>query len=30
VDVGHIGMYVSARAQREVPTKIAAWLTERE
>jgi polyhydroxyalkanoate synthase len=30
VDVGHIGMYVSARAQREVPSKIAAWLGERE
>jgi len=30
VDVGHIGMYVSARAQREVPSKIAAWLAERE
>ena len=30
VDVGHIGMYVSARAQQDVPTKIAAWLGERE
>jgi polyhydroxyalkanoate synthase len=30
IDVGHIGMYVSARAQREVPSKIAAWLRERE
>jgi polyhydroxyalkanoate synthase len=30
IEVGHIGMYVSARAQREVPHKIAAWLRERE
>ncbi len=30
IDTGHIGMYVSARAQREVPSKIAAWLRERE
>ena len=30
VDVGHIGMYVSARAQREVPAKIASWLRARE
>jgi polyhydroxyalkanoate synthase len=30
VEVGHIGMYVSARAQREVPAKIAAWLRDRE
>ena len=30
IEVGHIGMYVSARAQREVPTKIAAWLRDRE
>jgi polyhydroxyalkanoate synthase len=30
VDVGHIGMYVSARAQQEVPSKIAAWLGARE
>jgi polyhydroxyalkanoate synthase len=30
VDVGHIGMYVSARAQQEVPSKIATWLAERE
>ena len=28
-DLGHIGMYVSARAQREVPTAIATWLAER-
>ena len=26
---GHIGIYVSARAQREVPPAIAAWLLER-
>lgn len=26
---GHIGMYVSARAQREVPRKIAEWLHAR-
>lgn len=25
-DLGHIGMYVSARAQREVPPAIASWL----
>jgi polyhydroxyalkanoate synthase len=29
LDVGHIGMYVSARAQREVPQAIADWLRER-
>jgi polyhydroxyalkanoate synthase len=28
-DLGHIGMYVSARAQREVPTAIARWLATR-
>jgi polyhydroxyalkanoate synthase len=28
-DLGHIGMYVSARAQREVPPAIADWLAER-
>ncbi len=28
-DLGHIGMYLSARAQREVPPAIAKWLTER-
>jgi polyhydroxyalkanoate synthase subunit PhaC len=28
-DLGHIGMYVSARAQREVPPAIAQWLAER-
>jgi polyhydroxyalkanoate synthase len=27
---GHIGIYVSGRAQREVPTAIAAWLRERQ
>ncbi len=26
LDVGHIGMYVSSRAQREVPARIAEWL----
>jgi polyhydroxyalkanoate synthase subunit PhaC len=30
IEVGHIGMYVSARAQREVPSKIAAWLRDHE
>jgi polyhydroxyalkanoate synthase len=28
-DLGHIGMYISARAQREVPTAIVNWLAER-
>jgi len=28
-DLGHIGMYISARAQREVPAAIAKWLAER-
>src|ERR1039458_8361617 len=28
-DLGHIGMYVSARAQREVPAAIARWLASR-
>jgi polyhydroxyalkanoate synthase len=28
-DLGHIGMYVSARAQREVPAAIAEWLAIR-
>lgn len=28
-DLGHIGMYISARAQREVPSAIAKWLAER-
>ena len=28
-DLGHIGMYVSARAQREVPSAIARWLAAR-
>jgi len=26
---GHIGIYVSARAQREVPPAISAWLLAR-
>lgn len=29
LDLGHIGMYVSARAQREVPATIAQWLARR-
>jgi poly[(R)-3-hydroxyalkanoate] polymerase subunit PhaC len=29
LDLGHIGMYVSARAQREVPRAIADWLATR-
>jgi polyhydroxyalkanoate synthase len=28
-DLGHIGMYISARAQREVPATIATWLATR-
>jgi polyhydroxyalkanoate synthase subunit PhaC len=28
-DLGHIGMYISARAQREVPAAIADWLAAR-
>lgn len=28
-DLGHIGMYISARAQREVPAAIAHWLAAR-
>ena len=28
-DLGHIGMYISARAQRDVPAAIAAWLASR-
>jgi polyhydroxyalkanoate synthase subunit PhaC len=28
-DLGHIGMYVSARAQREVPAAIGRWLATR-
>ncbi len=28
-DLGHIGMYVSARAQREVPAAISRWLASR-
>ena len=28
-DLGHIGMYISARAQREVPMAIARWLAAR-
>jgi len=26
---GHIGIYVSGRAQKEVPAAIHAWLTKR-
>jgi polyhydroxyalkanoate synthase len=29
LDVGHIGMYVSGRAQRELPQAIAFWLQRR-
>lgn len=29
LEVGHIGMYVSGRAQREVPGRIAEWLASR-
>ena len=29
MDVGHIGMYVSGRAQRELPEAIAQWLQRR-
>jgi polyhydroxyalkanoate synthase len=29
LDLGHIGMYVSARAQQEVPPAIAEWLAAR-
>jgi polyhydroxyalkanoate synthase len=28
-DLGHIGMYISARAQHDVPAAIAAWLAAR-
>ncbi|MGH8308233.1 MAG: class III poly(R)-hydroxyalkanoic acid synthase subunit PhaC [Steroidobacteraceae bacterium] len=30
MDVGHIGMYVSGKSQRDLPRKIATWLKERE
>jgi polyhydroxyalkanoate synthase len=29
LDLGHIGMYISARAQREVPASIVDWLAAR-
>jgi polyhydroxyalkanoate synthase len=29
MDVGHIGMYVSGKSQRDLPQKIASWLKER-
>jgi polyhydroxyalkanoate synthase len=29
LDLGHIGMYISARAQREVPAAIIDWLAAR-
>jgi polyhydroxyalkanoate synthase len=29
MDVGHIGMYVSGRAQRELPQAIVGWLQRR-
>jgi len=30
VDAGHIGLYTSARAQRELPATMAAWLVGRD
>jgi polyhydroxyalkanoate synthase len=30
VDAGHIGLYTSARAQRELPATLAGWLAARE
>ncbi len=30
MDVGHIGMYVSARVQQQLPEAIASWLKQRE
>jgi polyhydroxyalkanoate synthase len=30
VDAGHIGLYTSARSQRELPGTLAAWLAARE
>jgi poly[(R)-3-hydroxyalkanoate] polymerase subunit PhaC len=30
LDVGHIGMYVSGRSQRELPEAIAYWLSKRK
>jgi polyhydroxyalkanoate synthase len=27
---GHIGIYVSSAAQREIPERIAGWLRERD
>ena len=30
MDVGHIGMYVSARSQKQLPEAIASWLVQRE
>jgi polyhydroxyalkanoate synthase len=29
MDLGHIGMYVSGKSQRDLPQKIASWLKER-
>jgi polyhydroxyalkanoate synthase len=29
LDVGHIGMYVSSRSQRELPQAICDWLRRR-
>jgi polyhydroxyalkanoate synthase len=30
MDVGHIGMYVSARVQKQLPEAIASWLEQRQ
>ena len=30
MDVGHIGMYVSGKSQKQLPETIASWLKERE
>lgn len=28
-DVGHIGIYVSGRVQRDLPAKVSAWIADR-
>jgi poly(3-hydroxyalkanoate) synthetase len=30
MDVGHIGMYVSGKSQKQLPEMIAQWLKDRE
>ena len=30
MDVGHIGMYVSGKSQKQLPETIAKWLKDRE